>query len=244
MRFAAVVPAGGLRENRGTNGGSPPWMPRPPKPGPTNSTFRTSSISATATSRCWRACTRRRVQGRSRRWSSATAAPGARATASRSKVRHEYMASHGVVSVALDFRSGNEDAVSGVGAGHQLRGALGEAQRDRAQDPSRAGRPVRPVERRASRHAGRHAAARSALHRHRAAGRLARARRHRALRDHVVAGDQSAQPLPAARSARATAPIRRSGRRRSSRARIRSGAARPTWPKATRCSRWSAARRC
>ena len=25
------------------------------------------------------------------------------------KVRHEYMASHGVVSVALDFRSGNED---------------------------------------------------------------------------------------------------------------------------------------
>ena len=25
------------------------------------------------------------------------------------RVRHEYMASHGVVSVALDFRSGNED---------------------------------------------------------------------------------------------------------------------------------------
>ena len=25
------------------------------------------------------------------------------------KLRHEYMASHGVVSIALDFRSGNED---------------------------------------------------------------------------------------------------------------------------------------
>ncbi len=42
-------------------------------------------------------------------------------------LRHEYMASHGIVSIALDFRSGNEDPVSGFGAGHQLRGALGES---------------------------------------------------------------------------------------------------------------------
>ena len=51
-------------------------------PRPRTSTWRTSSISATATSRCWRACTSRAARGRSRRWSSATAAPGARATAS------------------------------------------------------------------------------------------------------------------------------------------------------------------
>ena len=43
------------------------------------------------------------------------------------KLRHEYMASHGIVSIALDFRSGNERPLSGLGAGHQLRGALGQA---------------------------------------------------------------------------------------------------------------------
>ena len=41
------------------------------------------------------------------------------------------MASHGIVSVALDFRSGNEAPYPGLGARHQLRGALGEAQRQK-----------------------------------------------------------------------------------------------------------------
>ena len=87
--------------------------------------------------------------------------------------------------------------LSGVRAGHQLCGALGEAQRAHAQDAARSDRPLRPVERRAPRHARRHAAARSALCRDPAAGRLARARCERALRRDVVAGDQSVQPLPA-----------------------------------------------
>ena len=64
--------------------------------------------------------------------------------------------------------------VPGIGAGHQLRGALGEAQCRQAQDAARDGRSVRPVERRAPRDAGRHAAARPALQRDRAAGRFAR----------------------------------------------------------------------
>jgi hypothetical protein len=67
------------------------------------------------------------------------------------KLRHQAMASHGIVSIALDFR-------------------LGEAQRQGAQDEARADRYFRPVERRASRDAGRHAAERSALRRDRAAG--------------------------------------------------------------------------
>ena len=174
-----------------------PWTPRPSMPRPTNSTSRTSSISATATSRCWRACTSRAATGPFPALVECHGGAWCLSDRTTEKIRHEAMASHGIVSVALDFRSGNEDAVSGLGAGHQLRGALGEGQRGQAQDPSRPGRPVRPVERRASRHAGRDAAARSALHRDRAAGRLAGARRHGALRDHVVAGDQSAQPLPA-----------------------------------------------
>ena len=87
-------------------------------------------------------------------------------------------------------------SVSGLRAGHQLRGALGQGQRTRAQDPARSHRPVGPVERRPPRHAGRHAAARSALCGDPAARRLTRPGRQRALRDHVLAGHQPAQPLP------------------------------------------------
>src|SRR5437868_10769460 len=47
------------------------------------------------------------------------------------RLRHEAMAKNGIVSVALDFRSGNEV----LRAGHQLRGALGEAQCACAEDP-------------------------------------------------------------------------------------------------------------
>ena len=85
--------------------------------------------------------------------------------------------------------------------------------------------------------------ARSALRCDRAAGRHAGAGRERALRDHVLAGDQPAQPLPP-RQARHQAPIRRHGRSRSSRGTTPTGARRPTWRKATRCWRSSAARRC
>ena len=74
-----------------------------------NSTWRTSSTFATATSRCSPACSGRAARGRSRRWSRCTAAPGARATALTERLRHQAMASHGIVSIALDFRSGNED---------------------------------------------------------------------------------------------------------------------------------------
>ncbi len=104
---------------------------------------------------------------------------------------------HGLARHRLDrarFPLRQRGAVSGLGAGHQLCGALGEAQRAHAQDQARSRRPLRPVERRPSGHAGRDAAARSALHRDPAAG--GRARRERALRRDVVAGDQSVQPLP------------------------------------------------
>ena len=108
------------------------------------------------------------------------------------KLRHEAMASHGIVSIALDFRSGNEDPypASVQDINYAVRWAKLNA-RD-AQDPARSRRPLGPVERRASRDAGRHAAARSALCRDPAAGGLACARRERALRRDVVAGDQSA----------------------------------------------------
>ena len=159
------------------------------------------------------------------------------------QLRHQAMASHGIVSIALDFRSGNEDPypASVQDINYAVRWAKLNA--PHAQDPAGPRRPLGPVERRASRDARRHAAARSALCRDPAAGRLARAGRERALRGDVVAGDQSVQPLPP-RQARA-------GRRQSAgmaeghhrRARTPIGAARPTWRRATRCWRSSAARR-
>jgi hypothetical protein len=91
---------------------------------------------------------------------------------------------------------GQRGPVSRLGAGHQLRGALGQGQRARAQDPPRPHRPVGPVERRPSRHAGRHAPERCALFGDPAARRLTGAGCERALRDHVLAGHQPAQPLP------------------------------------------------
>ena len=112
------------------------------------------------------------------------------------KLRHESMASHGIVSIALDFRSGNEDpypasvqdinyavrwAKLNAGAlktrpdlvgmsGQSSGGHLAMLVAMRPHDPRYAAIPL-------------------------PAG-LARARRQRALRGHVVAGDQSAEPLP------------------------------------------------
>ena len=94
------------------------------------------------------------------------------------KVRHEFLAGHGVVVVSLDWRTAKEGAYPKALAGHQLRDPLGQAARQGAQDPARSRRHLRPVERRPSRHARRDAAERSALHDDPAAGRLAGARRH------------------------------------------------------------------
>ncbi len=152
---------------------------------------------------------------------------------------------HGLSRHRLDrarFPFRQRGAVSGLGAGHQLRGALGQGARPRSENAARPDRHFRPIERRPSGDAGRHAPARSALCRDRAAGRRAGAGRQRALRRDVVAGDQSAVALPP-RQARA-GERRRMGERASSRATIPIGAPKPTWKRAIRCWRSSAARKC
>jgi hypothetical protein len=58
------------------------------------------------TIRCSRAYSGRAGRGRFRRWPNATAVPGDRTT---ERLRHEAMAKNGIVSIALDFRSGNEE---------------------------------------------------------------------------------------------------------------------------------------
>ena len=143
------------------------------EPKPPHTIPRTSSISAMATSRYWRACSRRAAQGRSRRWLNATAAPGVCPTA-----RPSICATNSWPRTASSRLRSNSfgryrGEKSGIGAGHQLRRALGQAPRRRPQDPARPRRPVRPVERRPSGDAGRHAPARSALRGNCAAGRLA-----------------------------------------------------------------------
>ena len=112
------------------------------------------------------------------------------------KVRHEVLAGHGVVVVSLDWRAANEGAypIALADINYAIRWTKLHAKELKTAARSR--RHLRPVERRSSRHAGRDAAARSALHRHPAAGRLARARRHGEVRGDVMAGDQSARPLP------------------------------------------------
>src|ERR1700704_73911 len=104
------------------------------------------------------------------------------------RLRHQYMASHGIVSIALDFRSGNEDPypASVQDINYAVRWAKRNA-RELKTRPELIG---------LSGQAGRPAPARSALCRHRVARRLTCARRERALRDHVLAGHQPAQPLP------------------------------------------------
>ena len=91
-------------------------------------------------------------------------------------LRHEYMASHGVVSIALDFRSGSEDPypASVQDINYAVRWAKPNA--PRPENPPRPDRHFRPIERRPSGDAGRHAPERSALCRNRAAGRRGGAR--------------------------------------------------------------------
>ena len=115
------------------------------------------------------------------------------------KVRHEVLAGHGVIVVSLDWRTAKEGAypLALADINYAIRWVKLHAKE--SEDPARSRRHLRPVERRPSGDAGRHAAARSALHGHSAAGRLARARRHGESRRDVVAGDQSARPLPLAK---------------------------------------------
>src|SRR5215471_2839052 len=111
------------------------------------------------------------------------------------RLRHEAMAKNGIVSIALDFPLGQRGPVSVLRAGHQLRGALGEAQCACTEDPRRTGGPLRPVERRTSCHARRHAAAGCALRGDPSAGRFQRAGCDSGLRPDVMAGDQSVEPV-------------------------------------------------
>ena len=75
------------------------------------------------------------------------------------RLRHEAMASHGIVSIALDFRSGNEDPypASAQDINYAVRWAKLNAAR--AQDAAGPLGPLGPVERRALGDAGRHAPA-------------------------------------------------------------------------------------
>ena len=113
------------------------------------------------------------------------------------KVRHEVLAGHGVVVVSLDWRTAREGAypLALADINYAIRWVKLHAKE--LQDPARPRRHLRPVERRPSGDARRHAAQRSAIHDHFAAGRLAGARRHGESGRDVVAGDQSAQPLSA-----------------------------------------------
>ena len=171
-------------------------MPKPPTPGPTNSTCRTSNISATATSRCSRKVFKPRGDG---------AVPGAGRSARRRLVHGRPQHRQAPPRVAGGPRrmswcrstgaSGSEGAYPKALDRHQLRDPLGQGARQGAEDPARPRRHLRPVERRPSRDARRDAAARSALHR-RSRCRPARPRRrHREVRRDVVAGDQPARPL-------------------------------------------------
>ena len=79
------------------------------------------------------------------------------------KLRHEAMASNGIVSISLDFRSGKEVPypASVQDINYAVRWAKLNA--SHAQDQARPGGSVRPVERRASSDARGDAAERSAL---------------------------------------------------------------------------------
>ena len=132
------------------------------------------------------------------------------------QLRHESMASHGIVSIALDFRSGNEDPypASVQDINYAVRWAKLNA-RELKTRPELVGL--------SGQSSGGHLAMLVAMRPHDpryAAIALPagspRARCERALRGDVVAGDQSAQPLPPRQARRRRAPIRRNGRNRSS----------------------------
>src|SRR5262245_44397768 len=107
------------------------------------------------------------------------------------RLRHEAMAKNGIVSIALDFRSGNEDpypsSVQDINYAVRWAKLNARALKTRAE--------LVAVERRTSCHARRHAAAGCALPGDPSAGRFQRAGCDRGLRPDVMAGDQSAEPI-------------------------------------------------
>ncbi len=222
-----------------------PWpLLQSSKPRPPRSTSKTSNICATATSRCWRPSTSPRGAGPFPAMVECHGGAWCMSDRHTEKLRHEYMASHGVVSIALDFRSGNEDPypASVQDINYAVRWAKANARALKTRPDL--DRPVGPVERRPSRHAGRHAPARSALFGDPAARRFAGPGRQRALRDHVLAGDQSAQPLPPRQARRGQRQSAGRGPSRSSAATIPTGSRKPTCPRAARRWRSSAVRSC
>jgi acetyl esterase len=121
------------------------------------------------------------------------------------RLRHQAMASNGIVSIALDFRSGNEDPypASVQDINYAVRWAKLNARALKTR-PDLVG-----------------------LSGQSSGGHLAM------LRSAATGSPSASTPKP----------IRRNGRRALSRATIPIGAAKPTWRRATRCSRSSVARR-
>ena len=155
--------------------------------------------------------------------------------------RHEFMASHGIVSIALDFRSGNEDPypASVQDINYAVRWAKANA-RSLKTRPELIGL--------SGQSSGGHLAMLVAMRpndpRYTAialpAGTAA-AGCERSLRGHVLAGDQSARRAIATPSARWRAAT--NGARPSFRAMTPTGASKPTWQRAIRCWRSSVAKR-
>ena len=159
------------------------------------------------------------------------------------KLRHEYMASHGIVSIALDFRSGNTDPYPSSVQDINYAVRWAKLQCAEAQDPARTW-SASPGQ-----SSGGHLAMLVAMRphdpRYAAIALPAGAPAQDATVRCVVMSWPVINPLGRYRHAKRTrrGRTRRSGRRASSAARIPTGRARPTWRKAIRCSRSSAARR-
>ena len=173
-----------------------PWPLLSSKPRPPRSTSKMSNTSATATSRCWRRIYKPSGAGPFPALVECHGGAWCMSDRHTEKLRHESMASHGIVSIALDFRSGNEDpypaSVQDINYAVRWAKANARALKTRPDLVGLSGQS-----------SGGHLAMLVAMRPHDPryaaiplAGRLARAGRERALRDHVVAGDQSAQPLP------------------------------------------------
>ena len=159
------------------------------------------------------------------------------------RLRHEFMASHGIVSIALDFRSGNEAPypASVQDINYAVRWAK----------PTRATLKTRPdLVGLSGQSSGGHLAMLVAMRphdpRYAAIALPAGSPAQDASVRCVIMSWPVINPLSRYRHAKRAqaAPIRRNGRSRSSRATIPTGARRPTWRRAAPPSRSRRARRC